>query len=488
MRTNFKSGYVRRSSDAHAAAGNGRPREKALDVNDVLRRFGTDTAREIIDRNRTTYVPPLRLAPREDDTAQAKRVGVDTRPVLDKAALHGLAGDIVRTIEPHSEADPAALLLQFLTLAGNAIGRSPYYQVESDRHHVNLFTVMVGESAKGRKGTSMGRIHAVVKVADETWSDDRLKSGLSSGEGLINEVRDPVQKWDAKEKQYETVDPGVTDKRLMVVESEFAGALAVAERHGNTLSPLIRRAWDGDKLATLTKNSPLSATGAHISIVGHITEDELRARITRTDLANGFANRFLFALIKRSKELPFGGDLADGEILHLGERLKDVVEKAKTFGRVLMTDAARARWVAVYSALSAGQPGLLGAVTARAEAQAVRLALLYALLDGRGDIDEPHLGAALALWEYCEASAAHIFGNALGDPVADDIARALQQAGTDGMTRTEIRDLFGRHRSADRIGAALGLLMTKGRARAGSSETGGRPVEVWFVTTEARRG
>jgi hypothetical protein len=153
-------------------------------------------------------------------------------PVLDAAAYHGLPGDVVRTIEPHTEADPVALLIQFLTLAGNVVGRSPYYQVESDRHHANLFGVLVGESAKARKGTSLGRVRSVVKAADETWNGDRIRSGLSSGEGLINEVRDPVQKWNVKEQQTETADPGVTDKRLAVVEPEFAGVLSVAERHG----------------------------------------------------------------------------------------------------------------------------------------------------------------------------------------------------------------------------------------------------------------
>ena len=146
----------------------------------------------------------------------------------------------------------------------------------------------------------------MVKIVDETWATDRIKGGLSSGEGFINEVRDPVQKYDAKEKHTEVVDPGVIDKRLMIVEPEFAGAISVAERHGNTLSPLIRRAWDGDKLATLTRNSPLTATGAHISIIGHVTVDEIRARINRIELANGFANRFLFALIRRSKSYRLG--------------------------------------------------------------------------------------------------------------------------------------------------------------------------------------
>ena len=144
-------------------------------------------------------------------------------------------------------------------------------------------------------------------------------------------------------------------------------------------------------------------------MIGHITEDELRARITRTEMANGFANRFLFALIRRSKELPFGGAVIDSEILDLGNRLTSIVEKVQA-GRPRQDDtAARQKWQDIYSALSAEQPGLLGAVTARAEAQTVRLALLYALLDGTNQIDEPHLRAALAVWEYCDASAAHIF-------------------------------------------------------------------------------
>jgi hypothetical protein len=267
----------------------------------------------------------------------------------------------------------------------------------------------------------------------------------------------------------------------MIIEPEFAGAISVAERPGNTLSPLIRRAWDGDKLATLTRNSPLSATGAHISIVGHVTADELRARISRTEMGNGFANRFLFALIRRSKELPFGGNLTDSQILHLGEQLKSVIKRATPVGRMEMTDAARSKWAAVYPELSAAKPGLLGAVIARAEAQTVRLALIYALLDGAGKIDLPHLGAALAVWEYCELSVVHIFGDAIGDPVADDILRALRTR-SDGMTRTAISDLFARHQSSNRIGAALQLLATKGRARPEMKQTIGRSSEIWFAT------
>jgi hypothetical protein len=155
-----------------------------------------------------------------------------------------------------------------------------------------------------------------------------------------------------------------------------------------------------------------------------------------------------------------------------------------------MTDAAREEWKSVYPDLSAERQGLLGAVTARAEAQVIRPALIYALLDGddAAGIDVPHLNAALAVWEYCEASAVRIFGDMLGDPVADEILLALRQAGSDGMTRTAIRDLFGRNRSADRIGAALALLLTHGLARMEERATGdrGRPAEVWFAVQTGR--
>jgi hypothetical protein len=378
-------------------------------------------------------------------------------------------------------------LIQFLTCAGNIIGNCPYYQVEGTRHHTNLFAVLVGETSKARKGTSWDRISEIIKIADDRWYNERTSGGLSSGEGFIDPVRDEIKKYNAKDKIWETVDPGVADKRLMITEPEFAGVLAVTERHGNTLSALVRKAWDGGILSTMTRSNPLRATNGHISIVGHITEDELRARLTRTDAANGFANRFLFPLVKRSKVLPFGGDaLEDGVILGLGERLKEATEVAQKIGRVGWTSPAADAWEEVYGPLSEGKPGLLGAVTSRAEAQCVRLALIYALLDGAANIDLPHIRAALAVWDHCEVSAAHIFGASLGDNVADDILRALQHAGREGMTRTAIRDLFGRHQSADRIGAALALLASGGRAKMETRQSAGRPTEIW-IAMEARR-
>jgi hypothetical protein len=401
---------------------------------------------------------------------------------MDEAAYLGLAGDIVRTTEPQTESDPVALLIQTLVFFGSVVGPGPYFQVEADRHHTNLFALMVGASAKARKGTSAGRVRAYFEPIDQVWADTRMKSGLSSGEGLINEVRDAVKSWDAKAGIEVTIDPGIDDKRLLVTEAEFASALSVMERHGNTLSPNLRKAWDGSKLATMTRNSTLMATGAHISIVGHITEAELKARLTKTEMANGLANRFLIPLVKRSKLLPHGGHMLEpSAIAQLSERVNNAISFAKSTGRARMTPEAMAMWEDIYPDLSADRPGMLGAITARAEAQTVRLALIYALLDHCDQIGVPHLEAALAVWRYCEASAARIFGNALGDPVADQIIRSLLATGKNGMTRTEISNLFGRNESSERIGAGLSLLQANGLAKSESKATTGRPVEVWFA-------
>jgi hypothetical protein len=406
-------------------------------------------------------------------------------PLMAPAAFHGLAGEVVARILPDTESDPAALLLQYLVSFGNAVGRGPYYQIEHDRHFANLFTVLVGQTSKSRKGTSAGRIRAIFNIADPEWVCERILGGMSSGEGVISAVRDPV--YAIRKGVEELVDAGVNDKRLLLDEREFFQALAVLKREGSILSRVIRDAWDCvERLATLTKHSPTRATQPFISIVGHITADELRQALDHTSMANGYANRFLFACVKRSKLLPHGGTLAEEISGKLGARTLEVLTVARGVEQLTMTDAANRHWRDTYPTLSAGLPGLLGAITDRAEAQTVRLALVYALLDQTPQIDVVHINAALALWHYCVASARYIFGDLVGNPTADTILRALRAAGVNGLSRTDVVNLFGRNLSANQVDAALIALLSAGKARRGNMKktgpTGGRPREMWFAT------
>jgi len=63
-----------------------------------------------------------------------------------------------------------------------------------------------------------------------------------------------------------------------VVEPEFVSVLKATGRDINTLSPVLRAAWDGRPLALLTRTAPARASAAHISVVGHITAAELAHR------------------------------------------------------------------------------------------------------------------------------------------------------------------------------------------------------------------
>jgi len=429
-----------------------------------------------------------RWAPRAASSAQVVSATSPWPEPLAPITFHGLAGDFVRAIEPHTEADPAALLISFFVAFGSVVGRGPHFVADAAKHYTNLSVVLVGRTARGRKGSSWAQVRRPLETVDSNWASGRIQLGLSSGEGLIWAVRDQIEKREPVRQKgrvvdYEdvVVDAGVEDKRLLIIEQEFASVLRVMGRDGNTLSAIIRQAWDSGDLRILTKNSPAQATDAHISIIGHVTRDEVLRYLDTTEAGNGFANRFLWVCVRRSKFLPEGGRSHEEDFGPLVRRLSVAVQLARGVGEMKRDNDARGLWFEVYPTLSQEVPGLLGAVTARAEAQTMRLACVYALLDQSPVIRRQHLEAALAVWTYCEASARFIFGDALGDPVADTILRALRQV-EDGLTRTQINHLFKGNRAAADIARALAVLLEAGLA-VGLPEldTGGRPAEQWYA-------
>jgi hypothetical protein len=408
---------------------------------------------------------------------------------LAEEGFYGLAGEMVRTIEPHSEADPAAILIQLLIAFGNVAGRNVYFRVGADAHYMNLYGVVVGETAKGRKGASWSVVLQQLGSCDSTWAGSRIASGLSTGEGLIWAVRDPIEELepvkDPKTKkiidyQKKITDEGESDKRLLVVEPEFSRVLKAAEREANTLSDVLRQGWESGNLRVLTRSRPVRATEAHISLIGHITRAELMRNLATTEMANGFCNRDLWICSKRSKLLPDGGELHKVNMGALRSRLSEALELARNARELTRDEEASELWHDVYSQLSGERPGLFGAVTSRAEAQVLRLSCLYALLDRSPVVGMRHLVAALAVWQYCEESARYIFGDSLGDTTADLILNALRAAPS-GITRTGISDLFDRKKAAAEITRALGVLESQHKARCEREGTAGRTAERWFA-------
>lgn len=411
----------------------------------------------------------------------------DAWPVLDPAAYHGLAGQAVRLIEPHTEADPVALIASLLSELGALLGRGPHLILDGAYHPLLIWPVLVGQSSKSRKGSADKRTRALLALVEPAWTRGEYRGTLSSGEGLAFAVRDPQYRDEpVKEKGKPTtetvticVDRGVEDKRLFLVQAEFGAVLRIMARDGNTLSGVLRDAWDGLDLVPMTKSNRVRATAPHVAIVGHVTRDELLRNLTATEASNGFGNRFVWLAVRRSKELPFSSEPDPSGVDRLAHELGRVIVQGRTVGRIGMTDAAREAWAAVYHDLSADRSGLFGALTARGEAYVMRLAGLYALLDGLAEIDRVHLTAALALWEYAEHSARQIFGDATGDPIADTILRAIRASGE--LSDSQLSDLLGRHVSAARLGRAKAALVAGGLIHPEAIGTGGRPRTVWRV-------
>lgn len=415
-------------------------------------------------------------------------------PELDDAALYGLAGDVVRLIEPETEAHPASLLFSFFVAVGIALGNGVGWKIGGVSHPLRFFMVLIGISGIGRKGTSWGAIRGVViNALGEDFYKKNVTAGLSSGEGLIHAMRDPITKMvKAKDGTLEetTVDEGVEDKRLIVLESEFGRVLKVMQRDGSTLSPVIRQAWEigvNDPLNVMTKNS-LTATGAHVGILGHCTRDELLRYLEDTETANGFANRFLWVRTRRVRELPFGGNPDAMAINQLGQRLRDALQWVNgTNGVVTWHETTRPLWAAIYGELSAGPSGLSGAVTSRAEAYVTRMAGLYAVLDQTLEVRPEHLLAAMAAWKYCADSVAGIFGRRTGDVIADAILEALKVSKR--LTKTQVSQLFNKNQTAGAIDRAAQLLIRDGKARTvmGERENGGRAPQ-YLELVEVTRG
>ena len=409
------------------------------------------------------------------------------------ALRHGILGDLMPRLEPATEADPVALLTTFLVAFGNAAGRGPHAMVSgATRHGINLFTGIVGRSGKGRKGSGLDLALRPLRDADPAWIEDRIVSGLASGEGIVHAIRDPIVKTEPIREGKNivdyapvTIDEGVTDKRLLVVESELGAALRACRREQSTLSPMLRLAWDGGKLRTLSKNSPEVATDPHVSLIGHIVVEELRKLMSDADVYGGLANRFLWILSRRSRLLPDGGELDD--LGDLPTRLAALLAQAKAAGRMRRTTAASRLWAHEYARLtSVPETGIVGAALGRGEAITLRVSMLMALLAGRREIDEPDLRAAIDLWEYGAASARLIFGGKGDTPLEARILAVVRAQ--PGIGRSAIARALGGKVPARELVDALGRLRDAGAMIATTTRTGGRPAETWAVVVPEAAG
>ncbi len=413
-----------------------------------------------------------------------------TQPSRDNPMFYGKLGEIVWIFKDNkSEVSAVALLSHLITLIGNLVGRAPTLNIANTPHHLNFFTMIVGKSNQGKKGTALAAAKICVSGIDTSWDSLCVKSGCSTGEGIISAVRDPV--WAdvqirkngklTQETEKQLVDQGVTDKRLVVVETEGGKILDVKNRENNTLSAVARQCFDGETLSVLTKK-PYTATDAHVSIIAHITPQELKLKSALNDIYNGFFNRFLWIYSEGENCNPHGEDIPPHQLKKIKAMVSAIYEFSKNVTDIRLTDAAKALWEEKYEDLNYDREGVCGALLSRARPIVKRLAAFIALTDCKNDngfniffadaskgetftlwIDAPHLKAALAFWDCNVESVEYLFGTSR-DKVNPHV-KILQLIATkfnNRITASELREHSPTYRPITKAEGILDGLVTDG--------------------------
>ena len=86
------------------------------------------------------------------------------------------------------------------------------------------------------------------------------------------------------------------------------------------------------------------------------------------------------------------------------------------------------------------------------------------------------------MWTFCEDSARYVFGDLVGEAFTDEVLRVLRSAGSSGMSRIDLYQIFIGHRSKDKIRTALIRLLAAGKVRR-EQRPGSRGLagEMWFA-------
>jgi Protein of unknown function (DUF3987) len=430
---------------------------------------------------------------RDSQTQTTQATDDDTKtlafnfPTFDSKNYYGIAGEIAKLASENSEADIMAVYVSFLTAAAAMLGRHKYIWLGDSKHYARIFAALVGASSRSRKGTSFKSVRHIIRKTEEIYLKrstthvfDSLciaDGGLSSAEGLIFAVRDEAEQTSGKSNT--PLWDAVIDKRLLVVEEELANVLKISQREGNTLSPLLRKAWDGGTLAPMTKNNRLKATDPHINVIGHITQYELKFLISDSDIHNGLSNRFLWVCVRRTQKMAFPRRMDDSKLLAMAIRLSDALMKSEIEEVVDLSQEAREYWTLQYPIVSADITGLMGSITSRSEAYVLRIGLLFCLLDGVNQIEQKHLKAAVDLVAFCNQSVEFIFSTPADSEAGTDADKLLKALAKKPMTQTEISRLFSNNKTRRQLMELLTELQALNKVK--SSQQIGTKKIIWEI-------
>lgn len=412
-------------------------------------------------------------------------------------AFYGPLGEYARRTEHAIEIDNLTHLSHILTVAGTVIGRRVFCYGGHTRHHPNLYVLIVGETAAG-KGVSMDLAKQLGEALNPGF-DKLMSYNLASGSGLIKLVADGhTGPWKKRSKNNRTQDVAVVDKRRLVFVAEMMAAFTAKDRNGSTLGDELKNAWDGRTLEN-NANEQIRATNPHIAMIGHVTPADFHWSLhgNKRDLFNGFYNRILLIRAHNVRMLPFyvpPPDCSDlfAKIRQSLSALGPAEEPPVSPRQVTWHQSAMADWEAFYCACKQGtHPFLQGldGMSARLPPLVMRVALIWATLDGLPHITCEHLRAAKALCLESLNRVRELFaGNRGGGEPNMPLVNKLESTFADHVGEwgpTELHNATGnKHNKAD-LAAAAKELVNAGKWLSRPGKAGnGHPTTYYRVSRE----
>lgn len=409
---------------------------------------------------------------------ESKEIGSDVpmaahrnAPQPDPACLYGLIGEIAHAGCDGTETNPYAIAANLMAYLSCAIGRGPFLPIGNTWHHARLYVLHIGRSGRGRKGDALSlvmRLDQALRELEVAYAPQIHRGGLSSREGLVALMHDGF-----RQGKHEVAP--IEDKRLWVVESEFANVLHQGRRDGNTLSAALRDCWDGVSLKPATKTNRLYASDPHVCLSGAISPAELLGLMSARELTNGFANRFLMIWAERSQILPFPKATPQTIVNALAQRMLEILEfvaadnhEHRDWLKVELSARAQWRYAQLYRDELNADSGSerVSALLERRAPMLLRMAALFALTDLQSRIDVPHIDAAMAWIRYAVASVKYVFVSAAEDEkmayvlvLSDRIVKFLQERGQASRRAINV-DCFQGHVPKGHIDAAIDCLLS----------------------------
>jgi len=336
-------------------------------------------------------------------------------PTISEEAFYGVIGKIVNLIKDETEASSESLLFQALAILGNLLDRKFYITINGSNIYTNEFVLIVGKTSKARKGTSFRAVSYFFKKAWGKVYEDRIRRGVSTGEGIIWTIRDDVYIDFIKkngERKRKLQSPGVLDKNIIFLEEEFSKPIKNARRESNNLSETLRVAFDSETLQSISKTQPATATDPNITLIGHTTREEFTRVLNEVDKDNGFFNRILFVHSYRSNIISQPKDfeelLIKSDLLTELFLLKDFINKSHST-KVTFSEDGAFWWNNFYEQYALAPEQANENIKGRTETHILKVAMILAVSDRTHIINANHLESAKAMLDYSTQTIDYIF-------------------------------------------------------------------------------